>query len=54
MEEASSKYKQTTTEEILIAPAPAVTVNKNGQAGMPKNIVLDPGWFAGNQTKFED
>jgi len=53
-EEASSKYKQTTTEEMLIAPAPAVTVNKNGQAEMPKNIVLDPGWFAGNQMKFED
>ena len=54
MEEASSKYKQTTTEEMLIAPALAVTVNKNRQAGMLKNIVLDPGWFASNQTKFED
>ena len=21
---------------------------------MPKNIVLDPGWFDGDQTKFED
>jgi len=27
--------------EILTAPAPAV--NKNGQAGMLKNMILDPG-----------
>ena len=28
------------------APAPvAVGVSKNVQAGMPKNMVLDPGWF---------
>ena len=27
------------------APAPAVTVNENGQTGMSKNIILDPGWF---------
>jgi len=40
--------------EISIAPVPAVTVNKNRQAGMPKNMVLDPEWFDGNQTKFED
>jgi len=48
MEEASSKYKQTTTEEMLIAPAPAVAMNENVQAGMPKNIVPDPGWFDGD------
>ena len=40
--------------EMSSAPAPAVTVNKNIQIGMPKNIVLDPGWFDGDQTKFED
>ena len=35
MEEASNKYKQTTTEEILAAPAPAAIGNsKNVQAGM--------------------
>jgi len=28
-EEASNKYKKTTTEEMLTAPAPAVTVDKN-------------------------
>ena len=30
------------------APAPAVTVNKNGQTEMPKNMILDPGWFNGD------
>ena len=37
-----------------MSTAPAVTVNKNGQAGILKNMVLDPGQFDGNQTKFED
>ena len=37
------------------APAPVATeVSKNGQAGMPKNMVPDPGWFDSDQTKFED
>ena len=46
MEEASSEYERTTTEEM--STAPAITVNENGQAGMPKNIVLDSGWFDSN------
>jgi len=53
-EEASSEYKQMTTEEMSTASAPAVTVNENRQARMPKNMVLDLGWFDGDQTKFED
>jgi len=53
-EEASNKYKQTTTKEMSTVPAPAVTVNENRQAEMPKNMVLDPGWFDGDQTKFKD
>jgi len=53
-EEASNKYKQTITEEMLTVPALAVTVNKNRQAGMPKNMVLDPGWFDVDRTKFKD
>jgi len=54
-EEASNKYKQTTTEEMLVAPAlVAVANSENVQAGMPKNMVLDPGWFDGDQTRFED
>ena len=43
-EEASDEYKQTTTEEMSVAPA-AVANSKNVQAGLPKNMVPDPGWF---------
>jgi len=48
IEEASSEYEQTTPEEISTALAPAVIVNENRQAGMPKNMVLDPEWFDGD------
>jgi len=34
--------------------APAAAANKNVQAGLPKSMVLDPGWFDGDQSKFED
>ena len=54
-EEASDKYEQTTTEEMSVALAPAAIVtSENVQAGLPKNMVLDPGWFDGNQSKFKD
>ena len=36
------------------ALALVVTMNKNIQAGMPKNMVPDPEWFDSHQTKFED
>jgi len=40
---------------MSIAPAPtAVGISENVQTGMLKNMVLDPGWFDSNQTKFED
>jgi len=36
-------------------PAPGATVaSENIQAGLPKNMVPDPGWFDGDQTKFKD
>jgi len=54
MKEASSKYKQTTTEKMSTALAPAVAMNENVQVGMPKNMVPDPGWFDSDQTKFKD
>jgi len=38
---------------MLAAPAPA-TMNENIQAVIPKSMVLDPGWFDRDQTKFED
>ena len=53
-EKASNKYEQTTTKEMSTAPAPAVTVNENGQTGMPKNIVPNLGWFDGNQIEFKN
>jgi len=54
-EEASDDYEQTTTEKMSVAPAPAAVVNsKNVQAGLPKNMVPDLGWFDGDQMKFED
>jgi len=54
-EEASNEYKQTTTEEMSVAPAPVAVANsKNIQAEMPKNMVPDPRWFEGDRTKFED
>jgi len=52
-EEASSEDEQTDIE-MSLALAPAVTMNKNIQAGMPKNMVPDPGWLDGDQMKFED
>jgi len=54
-EEASDEYKQTSMEDMSIAPAPAAaTVSENVQAGLPKNMVPDPGWFDSDQLKFED
>jgi len=54
-EDTSDEYKQTTTEEMSVVPAPAaVASSKNVQAGVPKNMVPDPGWFDGDRTKFED
>ena len=46
--------KQTNTE-MSVAPALiTVTSQENIQAGLPKNMVPDPGWFDGDQMKFED
>ena len=54
-EEASiDKYKPMGTE-MSVAPAPtAAAINENVQAGLLKNMVLDPGWFNGDRSKFED
>jgi len=32
----------------------AVASQENAQAGLPKNMVPDSGWFDSDQTKFED
>ena len=52
MNEASEEYKQIDTEMSRV-PAPVI-VNNNIQVTIPKNIVLDPGQFDRDQTKFED
>ena len=54
-EEAStSEYKQTDTEMSVAHATTAATVSENIQAGLPKNMVPDPEWFDGDQSKFED
>ena len=41
--------------EMSTAPAPmAVEISGNVSAGLPKSMVPDPGWFDGDQSKFED
>jgi len=40
---------------MSVAPAPMVVISQeNVQAGLPKNMVPDLGWFDSDQTKFED
>ena len=54
-EEASTEeYEQMDTEISTALATTAAAVSKNIQAGLPKNMVLDPGWFDGDQSKFED
>jgi len=54
-EEASmEEYKQTDTEMSTAPTTMAAAVSENIQAELPKNMVLDPGWFNGDQSKFED
>ncbi len=32
----------------------AATVSENTQAGLPRSMVPDPGWFNGDWSKFKD
>ena len=53
-EASMEEYEQTDTE-MSVAPAmTTAAVNENVQAGLPKNMVPDPGWFDGDRSKFED
>jgi len=52
--EASTDNKRTDTEMSVALEPMAVTSQENIQAGLPKNMVPDPEWFDGDQTKFED
>jgi len=54
-EEASTDEYEPTDTEMTGTPAPEATVaSENIQAGLPKSIVPDPGWFDGDWSKFED
>ena len=48
-EEASMKEYEQTDTKMSVAPATmAAAANENVQAGLPKNMVPDPGWFDGD------
>jgi len=54
-EEASTdEYEQTDTKMSMAPTTMAAAVSENVQAGLPKNMVPDPGWFDGDRSKFED
>jgi len=53
-EEVSKSNEQTDTEMSVVLATMAGTSQENGQAGLPKNIVPDPGWFDSNWIRFED
>jgi len=53
--EASTDEYEPMDTEMSVAPAPvAAAVSENVQAGLPKNMVPDPGWFNSDQLKFEN
>ena len=53
-EEVSKSDEQTDTEMSVVLATMAGTSQENRQAGLPKNIVPDPGWFDSNWIRFED
>ena len=53
-EASMEEYEQTDTEMSVALATTAAAVSRNVQAGLPKNMVLDPGWFDGDRSKFED
>jgi len=53
--EASTDEYEPTDTEMSGTPAPgAIAASENVQAGLPKSMVPDPGWFNGDRSKFED
>ena len=53
-EASTSEYKQMDTEMSVAQVTTAAAVSKNVQAGLPKNMIPDLGWFDGDRSKFED
>ena len=46
--EASTNDEQMNTEMSTAPALMVVTGQENVQAGLPKNMILDPGWFDGD------
>ena len=53
-EASTEEYEQTDTKMSVAPATAAAAVSKNVQAGLPKNMVPDLGWFDGDWSKFED
>ena len=51
-EVSTDEYEPTNTEMSVVPATTAAAVSKNIQAGLPKNMVPDPGWFDGDRLKF--
>jgi len=49
-----SEYEQTDTKMSVVPVTAAAAASENVQTGLPKSMVPDPGWFDGDQSKFED
>ena len=52
MNEVSEEMTEWLDKEMSVAQAPEMM--NNTQTTIPKSMVLDPEWFDGNRTKFED
>ena len=50
----TDKTSDETNEWMDIEMSGTPAEMNNIQAVIPKSMVLDPGWFDGNKTKFED
>ena len=48
-EVSTDEYEPTNTEMSVVPATTAAAVSKNIQAGLPKNMVPDPGWFDGDR-----
>jgi len=53
-ETSMEEYEQADTEMSVAPTTAAAAASENVQAGLPKIMVLDPGWFDGDRSKFED
>ena len=50
-EEASERTTEYTDKMLIVL---VLAQESNEQAGLPKNMISDPGWFDRDRTKFKD